>query len=61
MIKENPIKCKCPFCEKELTLRCFEPIFCQPCQIEFVACKKCGHLFNEKLKECPKCGDKNEG
>ena len=60
MKKENPAKCKCPFCEKELILKCFEPIFCKPCKIKFVVCKKCGQLFNEKLKECPKCEGKNE-
>ena len=53
--KTQTEKCKCPFCDNELKLNCFEPIFCEPCNIEFVICKKCGKLYNKKLKKCPEC------
>ncbi|MBU2567259.1 MAG: hypothetical protein KJ967_00600 [Elusimicrobia bacterium] len=51
-------KCKCPFCEHELKMNCFEPVFCQPCKIKFSVCGECGGLFNEELNSCPKCGAK---
>jgi len=54
--KKGNVKCACPYCEQELLLNCLSPIFCKPCQIEFVTCKSCGQLFNIKTKTCPKCG-----
>lgn len=49
-------KCKCPFCESELEFDCMEPPFCESCKIKLVLCKKCGQVYNEKSKKCPKCG-----
>jgi len=60
MKKEKSRKCKCPFCESELEFSCLEPPFCKPCRIKFTFCKKCGEMFNEKLKKCPKCGIDNK-
>jgi nitrogen fixation NifU-like protein len=54
--KENPEVCKCPFCEEELMLSCFEPVFCKKCNIELKKCNNCGEFFNVKLEKCPKCG-----
>ncbi|MDO8735109.1 MAG: hypothetical protein Q7K21_08140 [Elusimicrobiota bacterium] len=54
-------ECKCPFCETELKSGCFEPVFCKPCNIKLIKCKKCVQVFNSDLKKCPKCGEKNEG
>jgi RNA polymerase subunit RPABC4/transcription elongation factor Spt4 len=48
-------KCHCPYCEKELKMSCFEPVFCNPCNIKLIKCKKCSELFNDRLKKCPKC------
>ena len=68
MLNENEVrpksgggkgKCVCPLCETELQSNCFEPAFCQPCDIKFVKCKKCDKLFNAKMKKCPGCGEKN--
>ncbi|MEK6645724.1 MAG: hypothetical protein AABY84_03500 [Candidatus Firestonebacteria bacterium] len=53
-------KCKCPFCEGELLFKCVAPVFCENCAITLLKCKKCDNLFNEKLKICPKCGEKND-
>ena len=51
-------KCKCPFCDAELELSCFEPLFCKPCGVELVICKHCGTSYAKKLKECPSCKKK---
>jgi ribosomal protein L37E len=56
MKKEIKEKCICPFCEEELKLGCFEPIFCEHCKIVLIKCQNCGQLFNEKLEKCPTCG-----
>lgn len=48
-------KCKCPFCESELALKCLEPVFCKPCGIALIQCKNCGKLFNKKSTSCPEC------
>ena len=48
-------QCKCPCCENELEFGCFEPAFCEPCNIKFVKCCSCGELVNEKMENCPKC------
>jgi len=56
IVKKQEGKCYCPYCEEELLLDCMSPIFCKPCQIEFVACRNCGELFNIKTKTCPQCG-----
>ncbi len=53
-------ECKCPFCETELKSRYLELVFCKPCNIKFVKCKKCGQMFNKELKKCPACGENNE-
>ncbi|MCB4792876.1 MAG: hypothetical protein LHV68_13485 [Elusimicrobia bacterium] len=47
--------CECPYCENELEMKCFEPVFCVPCGKKFLKCPKCGKLFNEKEKTCPHC------
>lgn len=48
-------KCSCIFCEDELKYSCVEPDFCEPCEIEFIECKKCGQKYAAKLKKCPNC------
>jgi hypothetical protein len=54
-------KCKCPFCDHELLMKCFEPVFCKTCKIVLVKCETCGKLHNKKFKECPHCGrEKNK-
>lgn len=53
-MKEN---CKCPFCETELKSSCLEPVFCKPCSIKLVKCKKCGKLISDNLKKCPHCSE----
>ncbi len=58
-MRKEEIECKCPFCERELIGGCFEPLFCQPCQVKFVVCKKCGKMYNEKLEGCPECREKH--
>ncbi|OGS18277.1 MAG: hypothetical protein A2219_04080 [Elusimicrobia bacterium RIFOXYA2_FULL_50_26] len=59
--KEKSSGCKCPFCETELKNSCFEPHFCSPCGVTRVVCEKCGESFSDKLKACPKCGNKRAG
>lgn len=51
-------KCKCSFCEDELVQDCLEPPFCQPCDIVFITCSKCGASYSEKLPACPDCKTK---
>lgn len=53
-------KCKCPYCDSELRIGCFEPMFCKPCNIEFTVCKSCGGLYNKESVSCPKCKSKND-
>jgi hypothetical protein len=48
-------KCKCSFCEGELVEDCLEPDFCQPCEVVFVRCNKCGKSYSNKLNTCPEC------
>jgi hypothetical protein len=60
MKKEIKEKCICPFCEDELKLACFEPIFCEHCKIVLIKCQNCGQLFNEKLGKCPTCGKEKQ-
>ncbi|MEO0123688.1 MAG: RNA-binding protein [candidate division WOR-3 bacterium] len=55
-----PEKCKCPFCDSELLMKCFEPIFCTNCNVELIICPECRKLFNIKFEKCPHCGKKNE-
>jgi len=50
-----PQKCKCPFCDSELLMKCFEPVFCKTCNIELILCVKCGKLYNIKFDRCPFC------
>lgn len=49
--------CVCPYCEKELQQCCFEPVFCQPCGVKLVTCRKCRATYDQKLDRCPTCGD----
>ena len=58
MKKEKSIVCGCPLCETEIEISPSEIVLCQACRIEFAVCKKCGQMFNKKLKKCPKCGGK---
>jgi len=48
-------KCKCPYCDEELKLSCFEPPFCEPCGIEFTICPKCGHPVKTDEIKTHKC------
>jgi hypothetical protein len=48
-------KCNCAFCESELVQDCLEPSFCQPCEVVFVKCPKCGKSHSNKLEKCPEC------
>ncbi len=48
-------KCKCPYCDAELELSCFDPAFCEPCGKEIVVCKQCGTSYGKDQKVCPKC------
>ena len=61
MKKEKTGGCKCPFCESELTMSCVEPDFCKPCEVKFVACKKCGSKLSSNCKTCANCGEKIKG
>lgn len=56
---KSTIRCKCPFCDKELIMQCFEADFCAPCKTKFIICVECNQRYNEKLKKCPKCGEKH--
>ena len=51
-------KCNCGFCESELVQDCMEPSFCQPCDIAFTKCPKCGASYSSKLSKCPECEKK---
>lgn len=53
-------KCKCPFCDSELRMKCFEPVFCTTCNIELINCHSCGELFKIEFKKCPHCGAINK-
>jgi len=55
-----PEKCKCPFCDSELLMKCFEPVFCTTCNIELISCPDCGKLYNIEFKNCPHCGAINK-
>jgi len=60
MKKNEKQKCICPFCEEELKIGCFEPVFCQKCKITFVECKTCGQIYNIEFDKCPNCGVRND-
>lgn len=60
MNKDEAKKCKCPNCENELEMHCFEPAFCTPCNISLIECKSCGHTHSDKLDACPKCKQQAE-
>ncbi len=53
-------KCKCRLCEPELVEDCLEPTFCQPCEVVFIKCDKCGTSYSNKLAECPDCQPKQK-
>lgn len=53
-------KCKCSFCEEELVKDCLEPPFCQPCEVVFIKCGKCGMSYSNKLDACPECKTKRQ-
>ncbi|MBU0952628.1 MAG: hypothetical protein KKH91_07400 [Elusimicrobia bacterium] len=55
---EKKEKCKCPFCENELEMSCYEPVFCEPCRKKINICKKCGKTYNAELNVCPECKEK---
>ncbi|HBU70522.1 MAG TPA: hypothetical protein DEE98_09110 [Elusimicrobia bacterium] len=59
MKKDKTQKCGCGFCEDELKMSCFEPVFCSPCEVEFIKCAKCEQSYSSKLEKCPKCGEKH--
>jgi len=40
---------------------CFEPPFCQPCEVVFTICPKCGTSYSDKLPCCPECREENRG
>lgn len=48
-------RCRCPFCDRELAMSCFEPVFCDGCKIELIVCPKCGKVYNKKMDRCPHC------
>ncbi len=48
-------KCACGFCESEMLQECLEPSFCQPCEVVFVKCDKCGASYSDTLQACPEC------
>lgn len=53
-------ECKCGFCEKELMEDSRENTFCQPCEVAFVTCLKCGASYNKALALCPDCKTEQE-
>ena len=52
-------KCECRFCEPEMVKDCLEPPFCQPCEVVFIKCDKCGASYGQTLDACPECQAKN--
>ncbi|OGS20537.1 MAG: hypothetical protein A2252_09770 [Elusimicrobia bacterium RIFOXYA2_FULL_39_19] len=54
--EKTKTKCKCPFCEHELEMKCFEPVFCEPCGTKYTVCERCNQVYKAELKSCPKCG-----
>jgi len=48
-------KCKCPFCDAELELSCFEPAFCQPCGLEIIVCPHCKEPYSKQKEKSHKC------
>jgi RNA polymerase subunit RPABC4/transcription elongation factor Spt4 len=52
--KDKNEKEVCPYCDDQV-LDTKSP-FCQPCEVEFVHCRKCGELVAESVESCPYCG-----
>jgi len=52
---EQKSKCKCPYCESELEMKCMEPAFCEPCGVKLKKCNKCGKTYSAKEPKCPEC------
>lgn len=54
--KAKEEKIVCPYCEEELFVAEFP--YCQPCQIVFYSCVKCGiTVLDKEATKCPKCGE----